>query len=213
MSEEERRGLSWSEGRAAMAGGLRVSLGQFDASARTVTLRKSVRHDGADAVVDILVGTGWNLGAVQLRTNAAGHVFAGALRPMDYVEADVSASYAYGPLYVTIGAIGAPSQRSIGGSNVHFYANANAGIPGTPFTMLAEIGHSSGKVRDAVRAARLRPGGDYSNWRLGLQHRHARLTIGVDYIGTDVSRSDIANRFADQPNSGDRIIGRVQILF
>ena len=213
MSEEERRGLSWSEGRAALAGDIRVSRGRLDASARVVTLRNSVRHGGADAVVDLSVGTDWDLGAVRIRTDATGHAFAGARGRMDYVEAGVSASYAYGPLYATAGVIGAPSQRAIGGSNVYVYANANAGIPGTPLTMLTEVGHSSGSVRDPSRVQRLRPGGSYINWRLGLEHRRDRLTIGVDYIGTDVSRTATASRFADQRNAGDRIVGRVQVSF
>ncbi len=132
---------------------------------------------------------------------------------MDYVEAGVSASYAYGPLYATVGVIGAPSQRAIGGSNVYVYANANAGIPGTPLTMLTEVGHSSGSVRDPSRVQRLRPGGSYTNWRLGLEHRRNRLTIGVDYLGTDVSRTAIASKFADRRNAGDRILGRVQVSF
>ena len=78
MSEEERRGLSWSEGRAALAGDIRVSRGRLDASARVVTLRNSVRHGDADAVVDLSVGTDWDLGAVRIRTDATGHAFAGA---------------------------------------------------------------------------------------------------------------------------------------
>ena len=227
MSEEERRGLSWSEGRAALGGDVRVPVGRFDASARVVTTRDSVRHDGADAVVDLVVGTDWDLGAIQLRTDAIGHVFAGSRTKTDYVEAGVSASYGYGPLYATLGVIGAPSQGAIGGSNLYLYANANAGIPGTPLTVLAELGHSSGSVRDTVRdtvrAGRLRPGGSYSNWRLGLEHRRDRLTVGVDYIGTDIAGTgdagtDIsgtvdASRFADRRNATDRLVGRLQVSF
>ena len=213
MTDEERRGLSWSGGRAALAGDVRVSLGRLDASARAVTTRGSARHGGADAVVDLGIGTGWDLGAIRLRADAIGHAFAGARGRMDYVEGGLSASYGYGPLYVTLGAIGAPSQRAIGGSNVYAYANANAGIPGTPFTVLAEVGHSSGSVRNPGRAERLRPGGDYTNWRLGLEHRRDRLTVGIDYIGTDVSRSGEVSRYADRRNAADRLIGRVQLSF
>ena len=213
MSEEERRGLSWSEGRAALGGDVRVPVGQLDASARVVTIRDSVRHDGADAVIDLVVGTGWDLGALRIRTDAIGHVFAGTRTKTDYVEAGASASYGYGPLYATLGVIAAPSQRAIGGSNVYVYANASAGIPGTPLTVLAELGHSSGSVRDSVRAERLRPGGSYSNWRLGLEHRRDRLTVGVDYIGTDVSGTGNASRFADRRHATDRLVGRVQISF
>jgi hypothetical protein len=213
MSEEERRGLGWSQGRAALGGDVRAALGRFDVSARAVTTRNSTRHDGADAVVDLAVGTGWDLGAVRVRTDVVGHVFAGARGRMDYVEAGVSAGYGYGPLYATLGVIGAPSQPAIGGSNVYVYANANAGIPGTPLTVLAELGHSSGSNDAAARAQRLRPGGSYSNWRLGLEHRRDRLTIGVDYVGTDIAGADTADRFADRRNATDRITGRAQISF
>lgn len=213
MTDEERRGLSWTEGRAALAGDILVPLGPLDASARAVTTRGSARHDGADAVVDLAIGTGWDLGAVRIRADAIRHAFAGARGNMDYVEASLSASYSYGPLYGTLGVVGAPSQKAIGGSNVYVFAKANAGIPGTPFTVLAEVGHSSGSVRDADRAERLRPGGDYSNWRLGLEHRRDRLTVGLDYVGTDVSRTRDAGRFADLRHAGDRIIGRAQLSF
>jgi hypothetical protein len=213
MSEEERRGLSWSEGRAALGGDLPVSTGGLVASARAVTIRNSIRHGGADAVVDLALGTGWDVGAVKLRTEVVGHAFVGARGQMDYVEAGGSASYAYGPLYATVGVIGAPSQRAIGGSNVHVYADLNAGIPGTPLTVLAGVGHSSGKSSDSVRADRLRPGGKYSNWRLGLEHRRDRVTIGVDYIGTDVSAAGAVDTFADRRNATDRIIGRLQVSF
>ncbi|MGK2909520.1 MAG: TorF family putative porin [Sphingobium sp.] len=211
MSEEERRGLSWSEGRAALGGEVRVSRGVLDVSARMTTLRNSARHGGADAIVDLAVGAGWDLGSVRVRTNAAGRAFAGARGRMDYVEAGLSASYAYGPVYATVGVMAAPSQRGTGGSNVYVYANANAGIPATPFTALAEVGHSSGSVRDVVRAERLRPGGSYSNWRLGLEHRRHRLVVGIDYVGTDISRAGNAGKFADRHNVGDRVIGRVQV--
>ena len=212
-TEEERRGLSWSEGRAAISGDLRASIGRLDLSARAVSTRNSVRHDGADAVVDLSVGTGWDLGAVRVQADVTGHAFAGARGRSDYVEGGVSAGYTYGPLNAMLGVIAAPSQKAIGGSNVYLYAYANAGIPGTPLTAVAEVGHSSGGVRNADRADRLRPGGSYSNWRLGLEHRRDRLTIGVDYIGTNISGNRAGSRYADLSNATDRIVGRVQFSF
>ena len=213
MSDEVRRGLSWSGGRAAAAGDVQISLGPIDASARAVTTRASRRHGGADGVVDLALGTGWDLGAFRLRAEAIGHVFAGARGRMDYVEVGASASYGIGPLYSTLGIAVAPSQRAIGGSNVHIYANASAGVPGTPFTILAGLGHSSGNARDGTRAQRLRPGGDYLNWRLGLERRGERLTLGIDYIGTNVSRRDSFGEFADPRHAGDKLVGRAQVTF
>lgn len=212
-SDEARRGLSWSDGRAAASGEVQVSAGPVDASARIVTLRNSTRHAGADAVVDLAVSTGWDLGAVRLRAEAASHLFAGARGGMDYYELGASAGYGIGPLYATLGTMIAPSQAAIGGSNVYVYAAANAGIPGTPFTILTRLGRSSGSVDDPERARRLRPDGTYVDWRLGIERRRDALTLGLDYIGTTIDQDRPAGRFADLEHSGDRLIGRVQLAF
>ena len=212
-NDEVRRGLSWSGGRAAVAGALRGSLGAVDASVRAVTLRDSPRHAGAEAVVDLTAGTGWDLGAIRLDASATTHLFAGARERMDYVELGATAGYGYGPVYATLGVAVAPSQAAIGGSNVHLRADANAGIPGTPFTLLAGLGHSSGGVTDPVRAQRLRPGGSYLDWRLGVEHRRDRLTFGIDYLGSDVAPEDATGRFADAAHAGDRLVGRAQLSF
>jgi hypothetical protein len=129
---------------------------------------------------------------------------------MDYGEVGASASFTFGPLQLTGGADYAPSQDAIGGDNLFVYAAANAGIPATPFTLVADIGHSTGDVNDPVRAQRLRPGGDYSNWRLGVEHRTGPLTLALDYVGTDVNRRDAFGPFADARHAGDRIVGRVR---
>jgi hypothetical protein len=115
---------------------------------------------------------------------------------------------------VNAGADYAPSQSAIGGDNLYLHAGAQAGIPGTPWTVLAGVGHSTGKTEDAFRAARLRPGGDYSDWRVGVEHVTGPVTLGLDYVGTDVSeRAASAFALADARHSGDRIVGRVRFGF
>ncbi len=209
-TDEARRGLSWSENRGVLSADAAASLGPVDASARVVTTRGSSRHGDADAVADIGLGTGWDLGAIRVRAGGTAHLFAGARGKMDYGEVGASASFTFGPLQLTGGADYAPSQDAIGGDNLFVYAAANAGIPATPFTLVADIGHSTGDVNDPVRAQRLRPGGDYSNWRLGVEHRTGPLTLALDYIGTDVNRRDAFGPFADARHAGDRIVGRVR---
>lgn len=212
-NDEVRRGISWSEGRASISGDAAAMLGPIDASVRVSALRGSTRHADADAVADLTLATGWDLGAVRLRATGVGHLFAGADRAMDYVELGGSASYSLGPARVNAGALYAPSQNAIGGSNLYLYADADAGIPGTPFTAIAQIGRSSGNVDDPVRAQRLRPGGSYTDWRLGLEHRRGSLTLGLDYLGTDVSRTAAFGPFADAAHAGDRVVGRVRYDF
>lgn len=212
-TDENRRGLSWSEGRVSVSGDVLATLGGIEAGARVAALRGSSRHGGADSVADLTLATGWNVGAVRLRANGAAHVFGGNRGRTDYVEFGGSASYGYGPLYLTGGAMFAPSQGAIGGSNLYLYADASAGVPGTPLTAIAAIGHSSGTTDDPLRAQRLRPGGDYADWRLGVEHRREALTIGVDYIGTDIARRDAFGPFADARHAGDRLVGRIRLGF
>jgi hypothetical protein len=209
-TDERRRGLSWSGGRASASADAMIPIGPIEASARIAATRGADRHNGADAVVDLGAAAGWDVGAIRLRANVAGHLFTGAAGRMDYVELGGSAGYALGPLRVTGGAMIAPPQAAIGGSNLYLFADADAGIPGTPLTLVAGIGHSSGGVDDPVRAQRLRPGGDYTNWRLGVEHRQGRLTLALDYTGTDITQADGFGPFADARHAGDRIVGRVR---
>ncbi|UUL82238.1 TorF family putative porin [Sphingomonas qomolangmaensis] len=209
-TDEVRRGLSWSEGRAALSADASGTLGPIEASARVVTTRDSIRHDGAWSVADLRLTTATDVGPIQLRGGAAAHLFAGARSKMDYVELGGSASYTYGPAQLTGGVEFAPAQHAIGGSNVYLYANADAGIPGTPFTLIAGFGHSSGSADDPIRAQRLRPGGSYADWRLGVELRQGPLTLGVDYLGTDIDRAEAFGPFADARHSGDRLLGRVR---
>ena len=62
-TDERRRGLSWSEGKAALAASATVGLpAGFDISARITTLRDSPRAGGADAVIDATLGYSTDLG-------------------------------------------------------------------------------------------------------------------------------------------------------
>ncbi len=212
-NDEVRRGLSWSEGRAALSADALVLLGPVEVSGRAATTRSSNRHAGADAVIDVALATAWNLGSFQMRTGATGHLFTGARDAMDYAEVGTSASYSYGPAQLTAGVDFAPSQDAIGGSNLYLYANANAGVPGTPFTLVAGLGHTSGTTTDPVQVQRLRPSGSYTNWRLGAEHRRGPLTLAVDYLGTDIGRGGFAGSYADLAHAGDRILGRIRYDF
>ncbi|SFP38690.1 TorF family putative porin [Sphingomonas rubra] len=212
-NDEVRRGLSWSQGRASISADAAATIGPVDASVRVAALRGSARHADADGVADLTLGTGWDLGTVRLRATGIGHLFFNADSKMDYAELGGSASYSLGPARVTAGALYAPSQDAIGGSNLYLYAGADAGIPGTPLTAVAQLGRSSGEVDDPVRAQRLRPGGRYVDWRLGVEHRSGPVTLGLDYLGTDVARRDAFGPFANGAHVGDRLVGRARFDF
>lgn len=213
-SDENRRGLSWSGGRVSPSADIFATSGPFEASGRIVALRESERHGGAGVVGDLTLGASTMVGLVTVRGRVAGHLFGGAGFNADYVELGGSAAYTLGPVQLDVGADYAPSQSAIGGDNLYLHAGAQSGIPGTPWTVLAGIGRSTGKTDDPFRAARLRPGGDYTDWRLGVEHVTGPVTLGLDYVGTDVSeRAASAFMLADARHSGDRIVGRVRFGF
>ncbi|WHU04444.1 TorF family putative porin [Sphingomonas sp. NIBR02145] len=212
-TDESRRGLTWSEGRVAASADALVALGALDASARIVSTRDSTRHAGADAAADLELGAATDAGPFRLRGHVTAHVFTGARERMDYVELGGRASYTLGPLQLGAGAVYAPDQRAIGGDNLYVFASANAGVPATPLSASASIGRSSGTTDDPLRAARLRPLGTYTDWRLGLEFNKFPFTLGIDYVGTDFARRTTSSPFADLGNSGDRVMGRVRLSF
>ena len=213
LSEERRRGLSWSAGRAAVGADVSAEAAGLRGSARVAATRGSPRHGGADAVADLDLSARRRLGPVDVELRARAHLFAGARGRQDYVETGAAAFYTLGPLTLDAGIDFAPSQAAIGGSNLYLSAGAAAGVPGTPFTLVAGAGRSSGDVDDPVRAARLRPAGRYHDWRLGVEHVRGRLTLSVDYVGTDVDRDAALSPFADARHSGDALLARARMRF
>lgn len=232
-TEENRRGLSWSEGRASASADLFAQIGRVEATARVAALRNAVRHGQSDAVVDLGLASGWTVAGFALRAQATGHLFvggqvsggqagggqvsggstAGKEEPLNYGEFGGSASYSYGPVRLQAGANFAPHQGAIGGSNLHLFADMSAGIPATPLTVVAGIGRSSGDSDGTGRANRLRPGGTYVNWRLGVEHVRGPLSIAVDYVGTDIERDDAPAGGYDNRHDGNRLIARARYSF
>jgi hypothetical protein len=216
-TDERRRGLSWSGGRAAASADLTAIAGIFEASARLVSTRSAARHAGADAVVDLGFGATLERGAVTFRPQAIGHVFADGNGALDYAELDAGAAATIGPVQMQAGIGYAPSQRAIGGDNLYLHADAQGGIPGTPLTLFAALGHSSGDIGndggDPARAARLRPGGDLLDWRLGVAYLRGRLMLGIDYTGTDAGSAPPRTALADPRHGGDRVAARARWSF
>lgn len=211
--DERRRGLSWSEGRASVSGDVAITVGSVELDARVAALRGSVRHDGADAVADLGAAFVTDAGPFQLRARAIGHVFAGARSAMNYGEFGGDARYTLGPVELTAAALYAPPQDAIGGSNLYLSGLAVVGIPATPFTVVGGVGRSSGSVDDVIRADRLRPGGSYTDWRLGVEHVTGPLTLAFDYVGTDLAEGRAVRTIGDRGNSGDRVLARARVAF
>jgi len=118
-----------------------------------------------------------------------------ALADADYVEGYASLSHTLGPVTAEAGAFFAPEQDSLGGrDNLYLYGDVTAGIPFTPLTVLGRLGYSTGG---------LAPGGDYVDWRLGVEVDHGPFRFGLSYVDTDV----------DLPNTDATVVASVSVGF
>ncbi len=211
-TDERRRGISWSEGKAAPSAYARVDLpAGFDLGARVLATRGDPRHGGADGVVEPTLGYSRDLGGFRLDGFATAHLFTGAHGRLDYGELGAGLSYSLGPAQAGVEARYAPPQDAIGGDNLYLAVRGRIGIPATPWTVTGSAGHSSGRVDDPQRAARLRPGGSYNDWSLGVQHVTGPLTVGLEYTGTDIRNLPDASSFAVREHAGNRLAARITL--
>jgi uncharacterized protein (TIGR02001 family) len=117
----------------------------------------------------------------------------------DFFEPYASVTGSIGPVNVKVGAAFAPKQDAIGDeSNLYLYADPSIGIPGTPVTLKAHIGRSSGDSFLTLGNE------DYLDWSIGADVKlFGPLTAGVAYVDTDLDKDDVGfdNFLRDQVDS------------
>ena len=193
LTDYRERGLSWSDGKAAARVRVDAPLAGtgFTAAAQATSTRGSTRHGGADAGVDLSVAFRHEVGLTRLHGAAIARLFPGGAGKQDYLEFDLGAGMALGPVDLAVLGSYAPPQRAIGGSNLYGKASARLALIGTPVTLTGHLGHASGHVDNAMRAGRLRPAGNYTDWSLGGDYALGRLVFSLIYSDTDIRRRDI----------------------
>lgn len=200
-----RRGLGWSDGRPALeawaslpvAGGLSVEAG-------AATLRGSGRHGGADLLGEAALRYSVQTGPWSLWADVQGLGFASA-SGQNYGQFRTGAAIGIGPAQLSAQASWAPPQDAIGGSNVYVGGRASVGLPGTPLTLGAAAGRSFGTDDGSGRANRLRPGGDYSDFRIDADYVMGPVTLGASVTATTIE--------GGAPDSGTRFLLRASIGF
>ncbi|WP_255325604.1 MULTISPECIES: TorF family putative porin [Sphingobium] len=201
-SEERRRGLSWSDGDPVVRGSVSVAVAEgLSLDGTAVSLWDSARHGGADAAVDLGAAYGRQMGGWRLSAEGRYHLFPGA-SGQGYGEIGVGAGFLIGPASVDFSGSYAPRQSAIGGDNLHLSASAAVGVPGTPLTVSARLGRSSGNVRDPLRAARLRPDGAYWDYGVGVEYLKGRWIAGLRYADSSIDGPGARH-------AGASLIGRV----
>lgn len=106
-----------------------------------------------------------------------------AFGPSDYGEATARLSYMLGPVEASGSVAYAWDQAALGDAdNLYLRLGLSSGIPNTPVTLKASVGHSDGA---------LAPGGDYRDWSLGASAAFDRFTLGLKYVDTDVRKTGV----------------------
>lgn len=209
-TDQRRRGLSWTDGAAAVDVSGFLPIGDsLSVSAAATTLRGSARHGGADFGVDLAARYQQDFGGWRLSGGVLGHLFIDR-SSLNYVELEGRASYLIGPAQIGLTAAYAPSQNAIGGDNLYLATDASVAVPGMPLSINGGVGHSSGDVDDPIRARRLRPGGSYWDYRIGMEYVAGDYITGLRYSRTSGADANGPSPFLDR-HAGARLVGYVRL--
>ena len=132
--------------------------------------------------------------------------FAGA-QGQDYAQLRAGTALGIGPAQVVVQADWAPPQAAIGGGNLHVRVLARTGVPGTPITLAAAIGRSTGNDDGSGQSRRLRPCGDYSDFLIDADHVRGALTLGATLTATTIDRG------CGAADAGARLLFRASLGF
>lgn len=193
-TEYRLRGISQTDGDPAIQGGITVTTAPgFYVSTWASNLAGAGSFGGNNMELDLIAGYSKAVGPVTLDGGLVYYVYPGANGTpagvnYDYYELYGSVSGKVGPLNAKLGTYWAPSQKNIAftsakGHNIWVYTDWGLPIAGTPVTLKAHGGISSGN-------SGYTKGLDVIDYGVGADFTYKSLTLNVSYIGTDVSRAN-----------------------
>lgn len=197
VSDYRFRGISQSNKRPAIQGTFTVS---HESGLYGTVWGSSVDDYIADnsAELDFVAGYRTTIDGTTLDAGVTYYYYPNSTFPnSDFAEVYGSVAHTYGPLTGKIAAFYAPKQRalSVAGpkeDNLYLSGDLSAGIPTTPITLNAHVGHS-------FERSYLTFGEKYTDWSIGASYTWNSLTVGVSYVDTD---KDIFNGTRNISNSG-----------
>jgi uncharacterized protein (TIGR02001 family) len=138
------------------------------------------RYGGARVEVDLSAGWRQSVGPVNLDLGGMLYFYPDGDN-VNYGEIYGFVGKTIGPAELRAGAIYAPSQRNIGSTdNLYLTSDARIGIPGTPVSMTGSVGYEDGAFGG--------PDGDKWDWSLGGEYVWKSVTLGLQYVDTDIGK-------------------------
>ncbi len=193
-SEYRLRGISQTDRDPAIQAGITVthSSGLYVGTWGS-NLSGSGSFGGDNLEIDVLAGYTKAVGPVTLDGGVVYYVYPGAngVTPgvnFDYFELYGSVAGKVGPLNAKLGTFWAPSQKDIAsvaakGHNIWVYTDWGLPVEGTPLTLKAHLGYSSGN-------SGYTKGLDVLDYGFGADLTYKNLTLNLSYVGTDISTAN-----------------------
>lgn len=200
-SDYRLRGVSQSDTKPTLQGTLTVShksglyVGLFASN-----LAGWGTFGGPNLELDLIGGFKHKLGPGTADVGLTWYNYPGGAKLTDFVEfygkytgtigpASLTGSVYYAPPQLALGNVTNTPQSRVGDreDNIYVTGDAAAGIPKTPFTLKAHIGHSWGNPGLGPNGTSVTPTGSYTDWSLGTDVTYKNLTFNVSYIDTDIT--------------------------
>lgn len=189
-SQYRLRGISQSDEDIALQGGITVAHSSgFYVGTWGSNLAGFGTFGGSNVEIDAIAGYSTTVGGATLDGGLIWYFYPGT-SGHDYGELYASVSGPLGPLKAKLGANYAwKDSTSLGGDNLWVYTDWAFPIEGTPITLKAHAGYTTG---DAFLAG---PDGDYFDYSAGVDLTYKNLTLNVSYVGTSFDDTVAVNDF------------------
>ncbi|MBB6125470.1 TorF family putative porin [Sphingobium subterraneum] len=184
VSDYRFRGISQTDKNFAVQGTFTVSHSSgFYASVWGSSVSDYIASNSQE--IDLVGGYKHSFGATTVDVGATYYYYPGSALPFsDFIEPYVAVSHTLGPVTGKVSLLYAPKQQalSVNGvtkdDNLYLAADLSAGIPDTPISLSAHVGHN-------FSPSYITFGNKYTDWSIGATYTWKNLSLGVSYVDTD----------------------------
>jgi len=225
VSDYRFRGVSQSNGGAALQGGITISheSGAY-AGLWSSNLAGWGTFGGPNLELDLIAGYKFLVASgAALDVGLTWYTYPGGASKTAFAEPYVKLSGTVGPASLTAAVAYAPKQQALGRwyntgasaaagvydnpgdkkDNLYIWTDAAAGIPSTPVTLKGHIGYSKGNSGLGPNGTSVAPTGKYIDWLLGADVAVGRVTLGIAYVDTDISKAESAYLYPNFSSTKD----------
>lgn len=213
VSDYRFRGVSQSDEGMAIQGGFTVAHESgFYVATWGSNLAGWGQFGGSNMELDLVGGFKKTVGGATVDVGLTWYMYPDGSNITDFAEPYVKVSGTAGPVNILAGVAYAPKQEALGNwsftgaasaagiynnphakdDNFYIWTDVNSGIPGTPVTLKGHIGYSDGNPGLGPNGTSVAPTGKYVDWLVGADLVLGKLTFGVAYVDTDITKKESA---------------------